>query len=151
MKNHSQQGFSLIELLLVVTIIMVIASISVHWYWKAKLAAENSSAVATLNIMRQNQASFFVQNQRFAQMDQLSTIQGGGLGTVVNSGAGCAFLPCIQQSAFKFELVTDTGNLQNEYTILATRTRDTAPLFVYSLNQSGVISRISPTPGSVDQ
>jgi len=47
MRDH-QKGFSLIELLIVVGIILVIAAISIPSYMRARMTANESSAVASL-------------------------------------------------------------------------------------------------------
>ncbi len=60
-----QRGFSLIELLVVITIILIIASIAIPSYLKAKASASETStigtikAVVTANSMYANQFNFF--------------------------------------------------------------------------------------------
>src|ERR1022692_3897671 len=44
-----QKGFSLVELLLVVAVIMIIAAIAVPNFMRARMAANESSAVASLH------------------------------------------------------------------------------------------------------
>jgi len=48
MRNQKQKGFSLIELLIVVAIILIIAAIAIPNLLRSKMAANEASAVATL-------------------------------------------------------------------------------------------------------
>lgn len=48
---RAQQGFSLIELLIVVAIIMIIAAISIPDFLKSKMAANQASAVSSLRVL----------------------------------------------------------------------------------------------------
>jgi prepilin-type N-terminal cleavage/methylation domain-containing protein len=48
MRNEKQKGFSLIELLIVVAIILIIAAIAIPNLLRSKMAANEASAVATL-------------------------------------------------------------------------------------------------------
>ena len=151
MNTESQKGFSLIELLLVVTIIGVIASISINWYFKAIIAAENQSAVGMMSLIRQNEIVFYAQNQRFGRLDEVAPYN-NSFGTV-----GTDLV--MRRGSYKFELTTSTGtptasdpkNLQTEYLVTATRERGTAIPYVYTLNQAGVISRVLPDPGALGE
>lgn len=154
MKNKSQQGFSLIELLLVCVIIGIIASIAIPMFARAKVSSENSSTIATLSIMRQTQAIFFTQHRRFARLDELNALQ-GYLGEVSND-APCSNPPCLRRGPYRFEITTENGsptdeNLANDYLITATREAENVIPYVFTVDQTGVIWRVLPTAGSVDQ
>ena len=144
MKKEFQAGFSLIELLLVVVIIGIIAAIAFPWLNKAKLSAENSSAIATLSVMRQNQVVYFSQNQRFGTLYQINQLH-GNIGIVTTSTPNT-----LQQKAYEYTLTTPT-DMTKQYVITATRIRDTAPLYVFNMNETGAIARVLPSAGAPDQ
>ena len=83
MKHSSQKGFSLIEVLLVVVIIGVVAALAVPALRRGIIAAENRNIHASMKTMKSTQALFFSQNQRFARLSELNTMQQGGFGEVV--------------------------------------------------------------------
>lgn len=149
MKKQNEAGFSLIELLLVVVIIGVIASISINYFYKAKVAAQNGSAVTTLGIMRQNEVVHLTQRQRYARLDELQELH-GNLGNLQSDLT-------ITRGPFKFDLTTSTGtptasdpkNLTTDFLITATRA-DTGPIpYVYTLDQSGRIAKVLPVGGNL--
>ncbi|MCC7305953.1 MAG: prepilin-type N-terminal cleavage/methylation domain-containing protein, partial [Acidobacteria bacterium] len=83
MRNFKdQKGFSLIELLVVVVIVGVVAALAVPAYQRGILAAEIRSVHATMKVMSSSQAMFFSQNQRFARLSELNSINANQLGTI---------------------------------------------------------------------
>jgi type IV pilus assembly protein PilA len=116
MKMKNENGFSLIELLLVVVIIGIVAALAVPAFQKGIIAAENRNIAATMRTMNSSQAMFFSQNQRFARLGELNAISGNSLGTMVATQ--------MQRGKFMFEM--DGGNptdaeLRDGYTISAFR------------------------------
>lgn len=83
MKKSNEKGFSLVELLVVVVIIGIVASLAVPALQRALTAAENRNIFATMRTMNSSQAMFFSQNQRFARLSELNSLNQNSLGTTV--------------------------------------------------------------------
>jgi len=138
MNLKKENGFSLVELLIVVVIIGIIAALAVPSLKKSVRATENSSAFSTLRSIGQAQASYYSQGNRYARLDELNNAQGSGLGTTSGSD--------ILRGSFRFQLTTDPSDatLQNSYTVLAARPVPGDVPYVVSIDQSGVITQIVP-------
>ncbi len=143
MPQNTEKGFSLIELVLVVTIIMVIASISIQYLSLAKIASENGSAVANLRNLSQNEVSFNSIKGRYAKLSELNTMNGGSLGTMSGNK--------IVRGPYNYETIPSNPSLTaltDGYTIVATRT--IAPTtYSYSVDQTGVLNQLTPISRSI--
>jgi prepilin-type N-terminal cleavage/methylation domain-containing protein len=139
MQNNCQKGFSLIELLIVVVIIGVVAALAVPAFQRGIVAAENRNIHATLKTMKSTQTLFFSQNQRFATLSELNTVN-PGLGTVVG--------PRLVRNDFEFEMSPVNPDpeldLKGGYTIRASRSA-LGVTWVFVLDNEGLY-RVSPGP-----
>ena len=140
MNKNSQKGFSLIELLVVITIVGIIASIGVPLYMKAKYAAENSAALRGIRVLSQAQISYFTQYGRYARLNELNTASGNNFGT--NSGES------VLRGSFTYTMSPDyqtDADLKSNYEMLATRTMNADQLpYVLKVNSTGQIVQITP-------
>ncbi len=140
MKKRTESGFSIIELLLVVTIIGIVSAIGIPNFQKGMRSADNGTMFANLRSMSSSQVSFYSQNGRFARLSELNALHGGSLG--VADGDALA------KGKFYIEMspVSPTDDeLKNEYVIIASGYNGVglAPI-TYRLNQTGEIVQVSP-------
>lgn len=138
--SKNQKGFSLVELLVVVTIVGIIGSIALPYLKKALYAAENSSVLATTRIMSQAQTGFYTQKQRYARLDELNAFQDSVFGRTAGN--------TILRRNFTYTMSplnpTD-ADLKENFTILATKTTDVADVpFVLALSADGEIVQVIP-------
>ena len=140
MKQTSEGGFSIIELLIVVAIVGIVASVAVPHLQKGIRAAENGDMIATLRTISQTEISFYSQNSRFARLSEVDSALSGSLGTMFGNE--------IDHGKFALTMTpaapTDV-ELKQAYTITATRNvASEGVIYVYELTQTGEILQILP-------
>jgi prepilin-type N-terminal cleavage/methylation domain-containing protein len=81
MNNKKQAGFSLIELLIVMVILGILMTLTFPYVRKAKEAAEDGNAFASMKTILASQYNFYSQNARYANLQELNSSQYGSLGT----------------------------------------------------------------------
>lgn len=85
MNINRQNGFSLIELLLVVVMIGVIATIGIPNFIRGIAAAEHGSMNATLKVILGSQTAFYGANGRYARLDELNSVHHDSLGQMTGN------------------------------------------------------------------
>ena len=96
------KGFSLIELLIVVAIILIIAAIAIPNLLRARIAANESSAASGIRTINTGEISYFSQYQTYAPL--LTNLGPGGPTTV------CPAPPTPAASCFVDGVLASNGN-----------------------------------------
>lgn len=133
-----QRGFSLIELLIVVAIILTIAALAVPNLLNARMAANESSAVSSMRAITTAQVAYASSYPAVGFADTLAKLgpfPPGGGPTPAASGLldgviGCPAQPCVKNS-YRFQIVSVGGNPPFEYQATGT------PLTVGSSGRRG--------------
>ncbi len=140
MARKNESGFSLIELLIVVVIIGIVASLAVPALQKGVRAAENGNVFGSMRAISSTQVAFFTSNSRFARLPEINSLMGDVLGQVSGNQ--------IQHGKFVFEMspaAPTDAELRQGYTITATRNVvSEGTIYRYELDQTGEIRQVLP-------
>jgi prepilin-type N-terminal cleavage/methylation domain-containing protein len=71
--KNKEQGFSLIELLIVIVIIGVLAAIAVPNYIQARQSGNQASAIASLRVIHSAESAYLAAHGRYGTMAELSS------------------------------------------------------------------------------
>ena len=137
----SQTGFSLIELLLVVAIIGILAAVSAPLLLDARVSSQQAATVSNLRLMYTAEHNYFMQNSRYANISELNTFQGGGLGSMTSATA-------LASNAYTYQMVPltpTTTSLQTGFTIESNGFTRTGAPAKYLVAANGTLQEVLPS------
>jgi type IV pilus assembly protein PilA len=135
-----QKGFSLIELLIVVAIILIIAAIAIPNLIKSKMAANEASAVGSVRTINTGEVNYAASCPAVGYSAQLSDLNAGGC--VAGVGIIDSVLSTGNKSGYKFveKGVTAADGLNDTYTTTASpAVPSTTGIRGFFSDQTGVI------------
>jgi type IV pilus assembly protein PilA len=148
--DKSAKGFSLIELLIVVAIILVIAAIAIPNFLRSRVAANQSSAVASMHTLAIAQMTYSsTYGGGFSvDMTTLASPTGGGTSSSTAAGLIDSTLASGVKSGYSFTYspgaVDATGRI-NSFSFIATPVSVSTGTQYYYTDASGVIRQNSTT------
>lgn len=134
MLKKTDNGFSLVELLMVLTVLGILSSLAVPSLLKAKQIAENENAYSTLRTIVTTQVSHYASNGRYGRLDELNQIAGGNLGKITDTN--------LVRSKFTFSMipaVPSNEQLRAGFSITATKSSGDPTPYTLNVDESGKI------------
>jgi len=116
-KSRKEKGFSLIELLIVVAIILVIAAMSIPNLIRSKISANEASSISSMRTINTAQTTYDITYPQYGYASSLSQLAFPAAGAAVDQNAaglldwviGCPTQPCLK-SGYLFSIVNVSGN-----------------------------------------
>ena len=104
---NEARGFSLVEMLIVVAIIGILASVSIPLLRKAKNSADSGSAVATIRTLVTAERLYQLKHNNYTDLTGL--VPEGTLDTTIRSGtkSGYAFTITLSATMDNFSVIAD--------------------------------------------
>jgi prepilin-type N-terminal cleavage/methylation domain-containing protein len=122
-----ERGFSLIELLIVVAIILIIAAIAVPSLLKSRMSANESSAVYSIRTINTAQVTYAATYPTIGYAGTLNALASSSSTTTVDSSnagildwvLGCTSVVC-PKSGYNFQLANISGTPVSAYSVWGT-------------------------------
>ena len=137
---HQAKGFSLIELLIVVAIILIIAAIAIPNLVKSRIAANESTAVSSVRTIVTSEVTYATINPSTGYSSLSNLYSAGLIDSVLGGGT---------KSGFSFASAPGSGTPATTFTVNANPvTPGTTGTNYYCSDQTGVILRNTSSYGT---
>ena len=110
--NKSQRGVTLIELMVVIVVLAILASIAVPSYRRYVMRSNRTEATAALLQVRIAQEKFFLQNGQYAVDGALSTAPPAGLGIPAETASGYYTIALVRPTPTTYTVTATAANGQ---------------------------------------
>jgi type IV pilus assembly protein PilA len=130
---QKQKGFSLIELLIVVAIILIIAAIAIPNLLRARIAANESSAVASVRTINTAEITYQTANPTIGYAASLSILGGAGSPCTLSATAACIIDNTLAKGTKSGYLFVSTPTASN-----GVNTTNVVSTIPQNYNQTGV-------------
>lgn len=138
-KLPNQSGFSLIELLMVVVIVGIIASVGLPSISKSREAAEKGAIIGVLRTLHNNETIYLSEKGRYARLNELNRYFQNSLGTVSGNR--------INRGNYMFSMSPTNPSLttlRTRYRVIAYRNSGGLFIPTFSIDEGGIIDGIVP-------
>lgn len=138
MSERSERGITLVELLLVVVIAGLIASVAIPSLIKGRQSANAAVAVGQLRLMHINQSLFRAQRSRYGTLPELNSFANNTHGQTVGSS--------LRHKDFTFIMfpAPTTATLRRGFNIIGYRIEGGQVASHYTMSNEGSITTIIP-------
>ena len=151
-----QKGFSLIELLIVVAIILIIAAIAIPNLIRSRISANQASAVQSLRIINTSEVTYSTNYQAVGFSPDLASLAGLApcsptptAACIIDEALGAAIDAAHSKSGYYFTYVQTPGTPSTAYTVAATPVSPQSGTNYYFTDQNGVIRFNAGAPASL--